>query len=427
MKRGLIITYYWPPGGGAGVQRWLKFARYLPETGWEPVVLTVDPAYAQYPATDETLLDDIAPRIQIHRTPATNFFRLAGAGRKNIPSAGFANREKKGVFDFILRFIRGNFFIPDPRKGWNRYAFSKAAELISRQEINVIITSSPPHSTQLIGLKLKKRFPNLKWIADLRDPWTDIYYYNEFLHTPPARYLDALYEKKVLSAADRIITVGETLKEIFAAKVRGSEKKISVVTNGYDDDDFKGLVASTPQNFTITYTGTVSPLYPLDSFTEAVKQILNTGREIKLRFAGFVSGELREKITGSLPPSTVEFLPYVSHPEAIRLMLSSSALLLIIPDHRNNGCIITGKIFEYIAAGKPVILVGPPGGDASDIILSTGAGMAFGYDNTLGIREYILLLINGEFPVSETSKEKYSRKSLTRKLADILSEADRDN
>lgn len=427
MKKVLVITYYWPPGGGAGVQRWLKFTRYLPETGWEPVILTVDPAFAQYPATDESLLEDIAPGLQIHKTPATNFFRLAGARRNNIPSAGFANREKKGALDFILRFIRGNFFIPDPRKGWNRHAFRKASELISSQGINLIITSSPPHSTQLIGLKLKKRFPHLKWIADLRDPWTDIYYYNEFLHTPPAKYFDALYEKKVLSAADRIITVGEKLKEIFAAKVRGSEPKISVVTNGYDEDDFKGMEASSPQKFTITYTGTISSLYPIDSFIEAVKRVQDTGGEIILRFAGFVSGELREKILASLPPSTAEFLPYVSHPEAIRLMLSSSALLIIIPRHRNNGCIITGKIFEYIASGKPVILVGPPGGDASDIITSSGAGMAFDYDNAEGIREFVLRLINGEFSVSATGKEKYSRKNLSRKLSEILSEAERDS
>lgn len=427
MKKVLVITYYWPPGGGAGVQRWLKFTRYLPETGWEPVVLTVDPAFAQYPATDKTLLEEIAPDLQIHKTPATNYFRLAGTVRKNIPSAGFANREKKGFFDFIMRFIRGNLFIPDPRKGWNKHAFRKAAEIITRQDISLLITTSPPHSTQLIGLRLKKRFPHLKWIADLRDPWTDIYYYKEFLHTPLARYFDSLYEKKVISAADRIITIGESLKKIFASKVSGSEKKISVVSNGYDEDDFKGIEVSQPEIFTITYTGTLSSLYPVGCFTEALKQIVESGREIRLRFAGTVSGEQKKKILSTLPPSSVEFIPYVSHPEAVSLMLSSSALLLIIPEQKNNGCIITGKIFEYIAAGKPVILIGPVNGDASDIISSSGAGKAFGYEDTKGIRDFCEQLINGGFSVRVTDKEKYSRKTLSRKLGAILSETEGSN
>jgi len=422
MKKVLVITYYWPPGGGAGVQRWLKFTKYLPETGWEPVVLTVDPACAQYPATDNTLLEDIDPGLQIHKTPATNYFRLAGPGRKNIPSAGFANRKKKGVLDWMMRFIRGNFFIPDPRKGWNSHAFRKAVEIITRQGIDVFITSSPPHSTQLIGLKLKKRFPHLKWIADLRDPWTDIYYYNEFLHTAPARYLDALYEKKVISEADRIITVGGNLKKIFASKVRSSEKKISVVTNGYDENDFSGIEASQPDKFTVTYTGTISSMYPLDSFAEAVKQLTEAGYELKLRFAGFVSGGQRDIIVKNIPEVSAEFNQYVSHNEAVRLMMSSSALLLVIPRHEKNNCIITGKLFEYIASGKPVILIGPPDGDAAQILSDTGAGRVFTHTDTEGIRNFLMQLLKGEFTIPVAGKEKYSRRNLTRDLSLILSE-----
>ncbi|HOU97007.1 MAG TPA: glycosyl transferase family 1, partial [Bacteroidales bacterium] len=210
MNSVLIITYYWPPGAGAGVQRWLKFSKYLPDFGWEPLILTVDPQYAQYPATDESLLKDVSEKSKVFKTPAVNYFRLASKDKSRIPSAGFANQDKKGPVQWLMRFIRGNFFIPDPRKGWNRFAFKKACEIINNENVERIITSGPPHSTHLVGLKLKKKFPDILWIADFRDPWTDIYYYKEFYHTFPARLLDRHYEKTVLTNADKIITVGET-------------------------------------------------------------------------------------------------------------------------------------------------------------------------------------------------------------------------
>ncbi|MBA4322070.1 MAG: hypothetical protein C0408_04570, partial [Odoribacter sp.] len=183
MAKVLIITYYWPPGSGAGVQRWLKFSKYLPEFGIEPVILTVDPEYAAYPATDKSLQTEISNDLKIHKTRATDYFRIYKKDKTKIPSAGFASNSDKGLKSKILRFIRGNFFIPDPRKGWNKYAFRKACEIIDNEGIKIVITTSPPHSTQLTGLKLKKKYPYIKWISDLRDPWTDIYYYNEFYPT----------------------------------------------------------------------------------------------------------------------------------------------------------------------------------------------------------------------------------------------------
>ena len=175
MKKTLIITYYWPPGGGAGVQRWLKMARHLPDFEIEPFILTVDPGYATYPATDNTLENDIPRGLKVFKTKATDYFRILSKDKKAISSAGFAKEGKNSFREKVARFIRGNIFIPDPRRGWNRFAFGKAVEVIDNNGINTVITTSPPHSTQLIGLKLKKRFPEIKWIADLRDPWTDIY------------------------------------------------------------------------------------------------------------------------------------------------------------------------------------------------------------------------------------------------------------
>jgi hypothetical protein len=183
MKKVLIITYYWPPSGGAGVQRWLKFAKYLPEYGWEPIILTIDPAYAAYPVTDDSLISEIPSTVKVFTTPAVDYFSIYKKDKSRIPTAGFANSRENTVKDKILRFIRGNFFIPDPRKGWNGFAFKKACEIIETEGIKHVITTSPPHSTQLIGTKIKRKYPEIKWIADLRDPWTDIYYYDQFYPT----------------------------------------------------------------------------------------------------------------------------------------------------------------------------------------------------------------------------------------------------
>ena len=161
MNKVLIITYYWPPSGGAGVQRWLKFSKYLPEFGWDPVILTVDPEYAAYPVIDNSLNFDISSSVEVHKTPAIDYFNIYNKDKSKIPAAGFANTGERSFNDKIFRFIRGNFFIPDPRRGWNSYASKKACELIETKGINHVITTSPPHSTQLIGLKIKKNIRQL--------------------------------------------------------------------------------------------------------------------------------------------------------------------------------------------------------------------------------------------------------------------------
>lgn len=420
MNRVLIITYYWPPGAGAGVQRWLKFSKYLPLYGWEPLILTVDPSFAQYPASDKALLDDIPAELKIYRTPARNYFRLAGKDKSKIPSAGFANEEKKGFLQWLMRFARGNFFIPDPRRGWNGYAFREACRLIETEKIERVITSSPPHSTQLIGLRLKKRYPNIRWIADLRDPWTDIYYYKEFLHTIPARLLDRHYERTVLRKSDRIITVGDRLKIMLASKVKGIESKIYVLTNGFDEDDFANIISVEPEIFTVSYIGTLSPAYPVEGLAKAVRKIIDSGREIRVKFVGTIAPVQKELLLKHIPEQNMEFIPYVSHPEAVRHMAGSSALLLIIPDHPGNKCILTGKLFEYIASGRPVLCLGPADGDVALILEVSGAGITTGYHNPDTISKKIKEIAEERIKTSSEKTSVFSRKILTEKIPEIL-------
>lgn len=419
MNKVLIVTYYWPPSGGAGVQRWLKFSKYLPSFGWEPIILTVAPEYAAYPVTDFSLREDLPSSVRVYTTPATNYFRIYNKDQSRIPSAGFANSIDNSFKGKVLRFIRGNFFIPDPRRGWNKYAIQKACKLIETEGIKNIITTSPPHSSQLIGLEIKKKHPKINWIADLRDPWTDIYYYKQFYPTLISKLIDRRYEENVLKNADKIITVGKSLKHSFSLKVEGTENKTEVITNGYDEEDFSASIKTNPEKFTVTYVGTLSDIYPVDGFLDAIRIFKDNGNDYLLRFIGSVSHNQKSLIKSKTGESCLEFIPYVDHTVAIEFMLKSTVLLLIIPDHESNKSIITGKIFEYLASGKPIICLGPPDGDASEIITSADTGRIFNYSDSISICNFLEQSVIQHNPV-QNEILKYSRKELAGHLAAIL-------
>ena len=420
MNKVLIVTYYWPPSGGAGVQRWLKFSKYLPGFGWEPIILTVAPEYAAYPVTDFSLKEDLPSAVRVYTTPATNYFKIYNKDQTRIPSAGFANSIDNSLKGKVLRFIRGNFFIPDPRRGWNNYATQKACELIETEGIKNIITTSPPHSTQLIGLEIRKKYPKINWIADLRDPWTDIYYYKQFYPTFISRWIDQRYETAVLKETDKIITVGASLKKLFQLKVKGIERKTEVITNGYDEDDFSGIISSDPPIFTITYVGTLSDIYPVNGLLEALKGFKGKGNGVILRFIGSVSQSQKDLIHSVTGVSNCEFISYVDHSAAIEYMMKTTVLLLIIPDHQSNKSILTGKLFEYIAAGKPVICLGPSDGDAAEILRNSGHGITFDYSDSKEISGYLEHLISEKSLTGKTSSGNYSRKVLAGKIIPLL-------
>lgn len=420
MYKVLIVTYYWPPSGGAGVQRWLKFAKYLPEFGWEPIILTVDPEYAAYPVMDFSLNADLPPSLKVYSTPATNYFSLYKKDRSKIPSAGFANSADNTFKGKLLRFVRGNFFLPDPRKGWNKYALRKACELIETEHVRHVITTSPPHSTQLIGLKIKKKYPTIRWIADLRDPWTDIYYYKQFYPTFISKTIDLKFEKDVLQNADKIITVGKSLKNLFSSKIKGIENKIEVITNGFDESDFKNVQADNPSRLTFTYVGTLSDIYPVEGLIVALKNVLANGKDFILRFVGAVSEKTKRIICSEIPETSLEFLPYVVHSEAVKFMLNSTLLILIIPLHQSSKSIITGKLFEYVATGKPVLCLGPGDGDAAEIIKLCKTGVTVDYYNTEGIFEFLENISNYSGSTDKQVVNNFSRFSLTRRISEVL-------
>ena len=430
-KKILIITYYWPPSGGAGVQRIFKFVKYLPQSGYEPFVITVDDKVASYPIRDFSLADKSTENIKVFRTdsfePLNILTKLTG---NKAPYGGFANKDKEKFSQKVLRFIRGNFFIPDARKGWVKHAFRKAVELIDMEKIELVLISSPPHSSQLVGLKLKSKYPRLKWIADLRDPWTDIFYYKDMLHTKGASAKDAAFEKRVVENADALVVVSTPILKSYHSKSAGvPESKIHVIPNGFDEDDFQHSEEQHNESFTITYVGTIADSYNPRIFFECLRLAVDRhpGQKVKLRFVGGMTENIFTSIRDHQLEAITEFKPHVAHAEAISYMRRSDALLLVIPDVPGSEGILTGKLFEYLAARKPIVCIGEPEGEAARIITECSAGKTFGRTDRLPLTDYLSELMvqwkRNTIMINESRTfEKYSRKNLTRQLGRVISE-----
>ncbi len=376
-KRILVATYYWPPAGGPGVQRWLKTAQALKQLGHDVEVLTVDPAYATYPLRDESLTAE-AEGITVHSTRARDWFGTYQklTRRKEVPFSGFANQAgKPGPIQRLSRWVRGNLFIPDPRRGWNRYAVAEALKQHALMPYDLMVTSGPPHSTHLIGLELQRR--GMRWWADFRDPWTDIYYYRMFYPSAWARRRDAELERSVLERAELVLTVSDDLKRLLASKLNGDSAKFVVVPNGYDPSDFAAN-APVPHNpvRTVVYTGTLTLDYPLEALYAALRTYCAAHGALSLVFAGRPAQEAKdalEALTRELP-LRVEFKGYLPHAQSVALLQAADALLLLIPELPNNRGILTGKLFEYLGSGRPIWGFGPVDGDANAILRETQAG-----------------------------------------------------
>lgn len=445
MKKALIITYYWPPSGGSGVQRWLKFVKYLREFGIDPIVLTVDPAFATFPNYDYSLLEEIPQGIEIHTTQAASPFELYKKIRKkDAPQSGFSGEKKVGIADKLMRFIRGNFFIPDARIGWNKFALEKARTIIRENDIDCIVTTSPPHSTQLIGLELKREF-KLRWIADLRDPWTEIYYNQELFRTPFAKRKDYKFEQACLKNADKIVVVSQDIKRHFGANRSEILSKIEVIPNGFDETDFLKvksekikvkseetkeksevengkLRTESLSKKVINYVGNLGEQYPVAGFLEAFAEIVKKDENWKLQFVGNCHEGVKQMVEQLKISENVAFIPYVSHTEAIDYMLNATILLLIIPEIENNKGILTGKLFEYIATENPILNIGPKDGDAAAILKENAISTTLNSNEKQSIIEFILNSTTNQFAANDLSKNKFSRRNLTGEVAKLILE-----
>lgn len=426
----LFISYYWPPSGGAGVQRALKFVKHLPAFGLTPTVVTVDEKQAAYPVQDASLAAEIPPAVRVIRTATSEPFAFYKklTGKKEIPYGGFANQNNQNFGQQLFNFLRGNLFIPDARVGWNRFALRASKKLLQAESFAAVVTTSPPHSSQLIGLQLKKQFPGVKWIADLRDPWTDIYYYKQLHHTALAKKIDANYEKAVIEAADALLVTSADTKRLLLAKSPTVDStKIHVLPNGYDDEDFSYPSAPPADLFCITYTGTITETYNIELFLKAFAEVARRYPAIpfRLRFVGKLADSVRRQVEQAGISALTETIPFVPHRESIRYLMSATMLLMGIPDVANNFCILPGKLFEYLAANKPIICIGPLHSDADQIIDECGAGRVFHYAAYDLMVDYLDQMarnwqINPNLDLPLIDYHHYSRHALTGKLAEII-------
>ncbi|KUG07842.1 hypothetical protein ASU33_13685 [Solirubrum puertoriconensis] len=411
------------------MQRCLKWVKHLPEMGVEPTVITVDPEVAAYPVLDASLEADVPASVRVLRTGTLEPF---GAYQKltnrPIPHGGFANEGRPSFAQRAARFVRGNLFLPDPRRGWNRFVLRQVEELMQAGErFDAVLTSSPPHSTQLIGLELKRRY-GLRWLADMRDPWTDIYY-NQALHrTALARRIDARYERQVLEGADVVITTSSDTRRLLLGKASGlPTNKFVVLPNGYDEADFRLPSAPPADQLLITYVGTITGQYHVQPFLEEVAACVQRHSEVplRLRFVGRVGKEVERQIAQTGLQDRTDLLEFVPHDQAVGYLLRSTALLLAIPDVPHNLGILPGKLFEYMAANKPIICIGPTASDAAHILDESHAGVAFGYDDRRDMQEHLEQLVsawlqNPNLDLPAFSHSRYSRRALTQRLAGLI-------
>lgn len=423
-KKVLIITYYWPPAGGPGVQRWLKFVKYLPEFAIDPIVFI--PENPTYPIKDEQLQNEVSSDLEIIKFPINEPYKFAKMFSKDKTqqmSAGLITNHKKQTFlEKILLWVRGNVFIPDARIGWVNPSINYLKSYIETHQIDTVITTGPPHSVHLIGLGLKKMLA-IRWIADFRDPWTSIGYHKELKLSAKAAEQHKLLEKRVLTQADEIIVTSPTTKKEFE---QITNQPIQVITNGYDVE----YVEKRPldNKFSLAHIGSLlserNPRVLWKALRELVKEDEQFAKDFELKLVGKVSSDVIDAIEEFKLTPYLNNMGYVSHKEALIQQRTSQVLLLIEIDSYLTKGIIPGKLYEYMAAERPILGIGPEDADFAYILKSTNAGVFCQYDEKDVIKEHLLnyyrLFKENNLKVYAMGLQYYSRKKLTEKLAEII-------
>jgi hypothetical protein len=427
MKKVLIITYYWIPSGGAGVQRWVKFCKYLRDFGYEPIIYT--PENPEYPSIDTSFEKDIPTDVVIIKTPIWepyNVYRNLTGKKNQAINAGFISENKKqGWKDKLSIWIRGNFLIPDPRRFWIKPSVRFLTDYLQKHPVDAIITTGPPHSMHLIGLGLKKQFPTLPWVADFRDPWTNIDFYKDLNLSWISDKIHHNLERKIIQKADSIVVVSNGMKEEYAAI---NPKNIQVITNGYDDSDTQTSVVELDKKFSISHIGTLNsarnPKTIWKVLSEICKENSDFKQDLQIQLVGKVDFSVLESIKLNGLTDNLIKIDYLSHKEAIAKQQSSQVLMLLINQSGNAKGILTGKFFEYLAAKRPILAVGPTDGDAAKVLSDTAAGIMVDFDDEKTTRKTILAYYQrfktGSLTVEATSVERFSRRSLTGELVQLL-------
>ena len=424
-KKVLIITYYWPPAGGPGVQRWLKFTKYLPEQGILPVVYV--PENPSYPLVDKNLLTEIVPEVQVIKQKISEPYRFAKSllgNRSKTISAGMIPAEKhQTLTERFSLWVRGNFFIPDARVGWVKPSVTFLTNFLKEHsDIDTIITTGPPHSLHLIGLELQEAL-GVKWIADFRDPWTTIGYHKALKLSKRAEMQHKQLEKQVLVSADHILVTSPSTRQEFSNK---TNTPITVITNGYDTTHLGKVQRD--EKFTLSHIGSLlsdrNPRVLWKAISELRKENPDFKQDFQLKLVGRVSEDVLKTLNEFKLQECLENKGYLSNDEALKEMRASQVLLLIEIDSEETKAIIPGKLFEYMAAERPILAIGPEEADMYEIIQQTNTGKVALYSEKDKIREILLTYYeaykNNNLEVFAMGLQFFSRKKLTQKLASVI-------
>lgn len=434
MKRVLIITYYWPPSGGSGVQRWLKFAKYLPQSGWQPVIYT--PSNPELPARDESLESEIPVQAEILTQPIREpyaFYRKWMGASRDAKVVNPIGKQGKGLKSKISLFVRANLFIPDPRCLWIRPSVEWLSDYLREYPVDAIVSTGPPHSMHLIARGLKRCFPLIPWIADFRDPWTRIFYFKHLPMLPTVLNRHRRLEASVLREADRVVAVSRQMQDDLRASLArkgGDPEKVELITNGYDEADFVGEARPSPL-FTLVHTGLLSQ----DGNPEICWEVLGSRyrrdpdfrRRFRLVLAGKTDPAVLDAIVRNGLGDALEDRGYLPHAEITGLQRSASVLLLPLRCEPEARGILTGKFFEYLAAGRPILAFGPEDGDVAAILRETGAGKICEWSDREAVSQTLHRLFEAyltglpaPWQGDPEAIRQYSRRELTRRLVELL-------
>ena len=434
MKRVLIITYYWPPSGGSGVQRWLKMSKYFPANDWQPVIYTAEDA--EYPVEDLSLAKDIAPETEVIRRkiiePYSFYKMFLGIKKEEKIKASFINEGKKKSpwKENISIWLRGNLFIPDARCWWIKPSVRFLKKYLQENPVDAIISTGPPHSMHLIAKKLHKKF-NIPWVADFRDPWTDIDFFGELKLTKRSLKKHHKLQHQVLTEADKVVTVGWDWAKGLESH---GAKDVEVITNGYDFSIEEKLTSvELSSDFTMSHVGIVGAARNAVRFWEALGEIIKEdkikdfSKLLKIKLIGQVDNSVVETIKKNNLENNVGIIPYIPHEKVMAEQKSSQVLLLFINNSPNAKGILTGKIFEYMASGRPIFAIGPTDGDTAIILDETKAGFVIDFEDKEGMKNTIIDLFN-KYKENQlvTQKnefvEKYSRQNLAAEYVKLLNQ-----
>jgi len=419
-KKVLIISYYWPPAGGPGVQRWMKFVKYLPEYNIKPILYV--PENPNYPIYDYSLNDEVSEKLEIIKNPITEISNIISNSKSLnlIRSGNIPNTKEQSLFQRLLFFIRGNLFIPDMKILWKNKSIDFIENYLSKTKIDVVITTGPPHSLHLIGYELKKRL-NIKWISDFRDPWVNLNYLNRFHLLPSVKRRHKKLRDKVLINSNSVIVTSEKLKKLY----KEIAPNIFKITNGYD---YEYSTVNIDSKFSISHIGSLYPERNPKYLWDIIDEICINNEEfrsnLQINFIGNTSEKIIKYLSNKTFNSCIKFFDYVDYKRAIEFMCSSQILLMVEVNDNDSSYAIPGKLFDYLNSKRPIIAIGPDNSEVNQILYDTNAGKFFNYNESINLKLHIENLYNqyemGSISYDAKNISIYRRKNLTEELSKII-------